>query len=247
VRGVSPVAQATSSPRHVGATGQLPLVHQVMFSSLGQAQPPVTSLRLAKVTGDRYRLWKTDDARLLIAHNYRPEVLRAFDCLKPFAYKADLARYCIVHSLGGYYIDLLISSTKLVDPAGRDFIGFRDLNSDATSWKVANNYFYARPGCPILADCIDQVVENVRRRYYGKDPHFPTGPAVLGRSVANLSQDLDVLIGQYWWLPYRRNKYTLPNYGVVGRGKSRRWRGGMSGVPGGNNYNDLWRTRDIYA
>ncbi|MGC8626722.1 MAG: hypothetical protein ACP5VR_04050 [Acidimicrobiales bacterium] len=247
MKGARQVGRAASSERSPGATRQSPLVHQVMFSSLEQARPPAASLRLASTTGERYRLWTTEGARLLIADDYGQEALWAFDSLKPFAYKADLARYCIVHSLGGYYVDLLITVTKLVDPAGRDFIGFRDLNSDVTSWKVANNYFYARAGCPILADCINQVVENVRRRYYGKDPHFPTGPAVLGRSVANLSADLDVLIGHYWWLRYRRNKYTLPNHGVVGRGKSRRWRGGVSGVPGGNNYNELWRARDVYV
>jgi hypothetical protein len=227
----------------------LPPVHQIWFSSLPEpASVPELSRPLLELAGEsRYRLWTLRSARAFLVDQFDDSVVTAFDRLKPFAYKADLARYCIVRQLGGFYLDLSVSDARLPDPGEFEFIGFRDGNADFTSWKVANNYFFARAGSVILDDAIQQVVENCEREYYGKDPHFPTGPSVLGRSVAKLSPEMNVLIGQYFWFRRRRNKYLLPGHGVVGRGKiGGQNSGGISKVPGGNNYNELWRERDVY-
>lgn len=227
-----------------------PLVHQIWFSDLGSPDRlPANSETLRGAVGDgRYRLWTIESARNLIGEAFDPEVLRTFDRLRPYAYKADLARYCIVAHMGGYYLDLSVSDVRLVSTAGWDFVGFRDLNSSATSWKVATNYFYAPPGSVLLLDAIEQVLDNCRREYYGLDPHFPTGPSVLGRSVAKLGPDLRMLVGEYIWLRRRRNKYLMPVKQVVGRGKGGgRPNGGVSGVAGGNNYNEMWRDRTVYG
>ncbi|MDA8292328.1 MAG: hypothetical protein M0Z33_11720 [Actinomycetota bacterium] len=227
-----------------------PLVHQIWFSDL--AEPPERHGRidaLRRLVGpERYRLWTLDAARQLLRDELDADVLRAFDRLRPYAYKADLARYCIVARLGGYYLDLAVSDVVLVDVASWDFVGFRDLNSAATSWKVATNYFYAPAGSVLMLDAIGQVVANCEREYYGVDAHYPTGPSVLGRSVAKLGPDLKLLIGEYIWLRRRRNKYLMPGKRIVGRGKvGGRPNGGVSGVTGGNNYNELWRDRTVYA
>lgn len=226
-----------------------PLVHQIWFSDLGSPDRlPANCESLRSAVGpERYRLWTLESARELIRESFDQDVVRSFDRLRPYAYKADLARYCIVARDGGYYVDLSVSDVRLVATAGWDFVGFRDLNSASTSWKVANNYFYAPAGSVLLLDSIEQVVENCRRDYYGVDPHFPTGPSVLGRSMAKLGPDLRLLVGEYIWLRHRRNKYLMPVKQVVGRGKvGGRPVGGVSGVAGGNNYNDMWRDRAVY-
>ena len=228
----------------------LPLVHQIWFSELPEpTQLPANAAALrAAVGAERHRLWTLDAARGFLATHAAPPVLAAFDKLRPFAYKADLARYVIVEQLGGFYLDLSVSDVHLPDVEGWAFVGFRDLNSDATSWKVATNYFFAEAGSAILRDCVAQVLEHCGEQYYGKDPHYPTGPSVLGRSVASVGPELPILIGQYYWLRRRRNKYVLPERRVVGRGKvGGRGLGGVSGVLGGNNYNELWREHLVYG
>jgi hypothetical protein len=227
----------------------LPLVHQIWYSSLPDPEitPPNCQPIEALVGASRYRLWTLTSTRKFLAEQFDSPVLAAFDRLKPYSYKADLARYCVVYRLGGFYLDQSVNDVKLPDTGDFEFVGFRDGNADFTSWKVATNYYFARAGSVILDDAIQQVLENCDREYYGKDPHFPTGPHVLGRSVAKLAPDLDVLIGQYYWFHRRRNKYLLPGQGVVGRGKvGGRNTGGISGVPGGNNYNEMWKARDVY-
>jgi hypothetical protein len=223
-------------------------VHQIMFTSDRDAFLPLAAQEIRSRTGgDSYRMWFLDDARALIGDFYGAEVLKAFDALRPFAYKADLARYCIVNHIGGIYIDLSVTGFLGFDVGDYEFIGFRDPNNAGTSWKVANHMFYSAKDSPILQASISECVANVQRRFYGKDPHFPTGPSVLGRAVANCSSEVSIQIGDYWWLKRQRNKYTLPGQGVIARGKvGGRHLGGVSGVLGGNNYNVMWRERAIY-
>lgn len=226
-----------------------PLVHQIWFSEIEEPEKlPANSQTLLNLVGaDRYRLWTLDRARQFIVDHFDPDVKDAFDRLKPFAYKADLARYCILLTLGGYYLDLFLSQVNLVDTAGWDFIGFRDRNSDSTSWRVLNGYFYAPQDSAILDECVRETLDHCSREYYGKDPLAPTGPSVLGRAVAKLGPDLDILMGQSWWFRRRRTKFVLPGNRVVGRGKiGGKELGGVSNVPGGNNYNDFWHARDVY-
>lgn len=226
-----------------------PLIHQIWFSLTGDPDRlPLASQRILDDVGDaRYRLWTLDSARQFLADEFDASVTIAFDRLRPLAYKADLFRCCVVLRLGGFYLDLSVTKLNLPEVGIYDFVGFRDPNGEFTSWKVANNYFFARAGSPILEDTIMQILGNCEREYYGRDPHFPTGPSVLGRSVAKLAPELEVLIGQYFWLRWRPNKYVLPGFGVVGRGKvGGKQLGGVSNIPGGNNYNELWRARQVY-
>jgi len=224
-------------------------VHQIMFTPDCDALlPPAAEEIRSSAGGDPYRMWFLDDARTLIGDVYGPEVLRAFDILRPFAYKADLARYCIVNHIGGIYIDLSVTDFLGFDVGDNEFVGFRTANTAETSWKVANGMFYSTRDSPILQASISECVANVGRRFYGKDPLFPTGPSVLGRAVANRSLEARVQIGDYWWLKRRRNKYTLPDRGVVARCKvGGRYLGGVSGVPEGNNYKEMWHEGSIYG
>ena len=223
-------------------------VHQIMFTPDRNALlPPAAQEIRTNAGGTPYKIWFLDDTRSLIGDVYGREVLKAFDTLRPFSYKADLARYCIVNHIGGIYIDLSVTDFIGFDVGDYEFIGFRDPNNAGTSWKVATHMFYSTKDSPILQASISECVENVQKRFYGKDPHFPTGPSVLGRAVANCSIDLKIQIGEYLWLMRQRNKYILLGRGVIGRGKvGGRFLGGVSGVQGGNNYNVMWRDRTVY-
>jgi SAM-dependent methyltransferase len=125
---------------------------------------------------------------------------------------------------------------------------FSEGNSDRTSWKVASSFFYSRSKNPILVDSIESILHNVQNRYYGHDAHFIGGPSVFGRSVAKYGLELDLYVGQYYWFKYRRNKYVLPDGTVAARHKhGGAFQGGNSGLVGGNNYNEIWKSKVVYG
>ena len=119
--------QGLADLRHRQVTRMNVPVHQIMFTSDRDALPPPAAEEIrSRAGGDPYRMWFLDDARALISDVYGLEVLRAFDILRPFAYKADLARYCIVNHIGGIYIDLSVTDFLGFDVGDYEFVGFRD-------------------------------------------------------------------------------------------------------------------------
>ena len=53
-----------------------------------------------------YFLYDDDDCRLFIKEHFSTDVLNAYDRLIPYAYKADLWRYCVLYIYGGIYLDI---------------------------------------------------------------------------------------------------------------------------------------------
>ena len=226
-----------------------PLLHQIVLSSSDRFEKPneAAQRNLTTFGPSNYRIWNSKDISSLLETHYDESVLSTFHKLKPLSYKADLARYCILNHFGGLYADLSVHNIRKFATDEYDMVIFRDLNSANTSWKVATHFFFSKPNNPVLLDAIEQCVDNVKNSFFGLDPHSPTGPSVLGRSVAKYGEEMNFLVGHYYWLRHRHNKYILPGHGLVARHKrGGRYQGGQSGVQGGNNYNRLWIEKDIY-
>jgi len=228
---------------------EFPLFHQIAFSDSPDLYKPNrdTLELISKVGIENYRIWDLESARDLIYSIYGKEVVKTFDSLNAFASKSNVARYCITNYLGGTYLDLSVGRLKPFEEGGADMVIFKEGNSNRTSWKVATSFFYSRPNNPVLIECIEEIGRNVENKYYGHDPHFIGGPSVFGRAIAKFGLDINLCVGGYHWFKYRRNKYILPNGTVAARHKrGGAYSGGISGVVGGNNYNDLWNKRAIY-
>ena len=226
------------------------LFHQIAFSNSPNLYKPNKNSQeiIRKVGVGNYRLWTLESARDLLTSEYNSEVVKAFDSMSAFAHKANIARYCILNHFGGTYLDLAVGKLKEFSIDGRDMVIFAEGNSDRTSWKVANSFFYSKSKNPILVNSIEEILRNVSSRYYGHDPHFIGGPSVFGRAIAKYGLEVNLLVGKYYWFKYRRNKFVLPKGYVVARHKrGGAHKGGMSGVLGGNNYNEIWRARSVYG
>jgi mannosyltransferase OCH1-like enzyme len=229
---------------------EFPLIHQIAFSTSPELYiPSKHSSTINKQFGeDNYRLWDLEKASDFLSTHYSKDVVHAFESLRAFAHKANIVRYCLINTFGGIYADVSVSGMKTFSTEGRNMVIFRDGNSDRTSWKVGNSFFYSKPDNPILSEAIEQIVSNVRNKYYGHDPHFIGGPSVFGRAIAKYGTEVDLLVGQYWWFRYRKNKYVLPGGQVVARHKrGGAYKGGASGILGGNNYNEMWASRTVYG
>jgi len=126
-----------------------------------------------------YYLYDDEDCRNFIKENYSEEILNAFDSLIPGAYKADLWRYCILYKLGGIYLDIKYKP--------QNNFNFRNLcerehwSLDIDKYGVYNAIIVNYPNNPKLLQAINQIVENVKSKFYGGNALEPTGPHLLGK------------------------------------------------------------------
>lgn len=208
-----------------------------------------------------YTLWSGDALREEISQGFGRDVLNAFDTLAPYAYKSDLARFCLLYRHGGLYVDL---TNRLLNPlrppAGAGIASFRDYDLLSPSWTAVNGgVLWATPGRAEFEIAIDYVLENCRTRFYGRNPLYPTGPVLLGRALAaamarrgQQAEADDQWIGVCRPLtpgqPTENVAFIAPDHSLVGM----RMKGAGGdlvhvGMSGSNNYNDFWHRRTAYG
>lgn len=127
----------------------------------------------------RHYLFDDNDCRNFIAKYFDKKVLNAFDRLIPGAYKADLWRYCVLYKIGGIYLDIKyipVNNFKFVNLLDREY-----WVTDVDENRIYNALMICRAGNPILLNAINEIVENVKNKYYGTSFLEPTGPLLLGK------------------------------------------------------------------
>jgi hypothetical protein len=206
-----------------------------------------------------HRLWNDADVELLIKKEFEPDVLEAYRALVPLAYKADLARYCILYQYGGLYADLsLLFFQSIIDANNREnldvLIVFRDAFNSSAPWIVSNSLIYSKPKHSLFMRCIRKAVDNVRTGFYGSTPLDPTGPSMVGIQLALLHEYQSSMfrlgevrreaqeIGGKWTLGYYLNGESL--VALINKDEN-----GLSslGITCQQNYGKLWRNRAIYT
>jgi len=131
----------------------------------------------------RFHLFDDTDCREFIKEHFEEDVLRAFDSLIPGAYKADLWRYCVLFIKGGIYLDIkyrCVNGFKFVDLTENEYFV-----RDRPKGSVYNALIISLPQNEIIEKCIYNIVENVKNKYYGPNPLYPTGPGLLGKYFSN--------------------------------------------------------------
>jgi hypothetical protein len=175
-------------------------------------------------------------------------VLTAFNDLKPNAFKADLARMCILYLYGGYYFDLGITlHTPLT--FDEDIILVKGI-CDYVHYKgrpiIENNFlFVKKPHNTIIKKIIDKIVQNVNNLDYGIHPLDITSPITIGRVV-----DLDSLqncLCQVKVNP-QGNKSVYYKDQLFYDFKLNKNSADISfmGVEGTNRYDELWYNNDCF-
>jgi mannosyltransferase OCH1-like enzyme len=208
----------------------------------------------AAFSNDRHTVYNKETLRQFIADNYDPDVLWAYDCLKPYSYKADLGRFCLLNKLGGWYLDIAVRVVNPVQVGPRiKWLAFRDIQRFSfTSWACATTVLYSQPDNPALTTAIQLIVNNCHERFYGITPLCPTGPTLLGQALAMNGPNPDFVYGDYLELtPTHEQKnraFVLPDGTIMAWSKPSGG-GDLTGVgaKGVNNYNELWAKRDVYA
>ena len=143
--------------------------------------PPLMKYNVEKLKRSHPRfehfLFDDNDCREFIKNNFDAQVLNAFDNLIPGAFKADLWRYCILYINGGIYLDIKYSSVNHFR-----FIELTEKEHwvlDIDKNNIYNALIVSKPNNPILLNCINKVVENVKNKFYGSSCVDPTGPGLV--------------------------------------------------------------------
>ncbi len=203
-----------------------------------------------------YTLYDNKSTQKIIASNFDSDVLDAYNRLVPYAYKADLARYCILYLRGGVYSDishLHINPMKIQKDTKLVF--FRDIAFIHPSFAVSNGVIYAEPGEQDLYNIINRIVENCHTRFYGHHPLDPTGPYLLGKYVAQLDSQKHIVFGDSTAIVVGENpdaaqrhiiKFT-PDGNLIAFRNKRNDSSIDEFIRGGNSYADLWRERKVYG
>ena len=189
-----------------------------------------------------------------IGAHFDADVLSAFRTLRPYAYKADLAKYCLLYERGGIYADLAYFFVRGVPRDQQKLSVFRDFLS-STPWDTALGVVAAPPRHKALAKAIDLVCANVKREHYGQTALCPTGPTLFGKAIALTCEAEDLVVGEAVWLaqplsaaePSEKPSHCLSHRGDLVAIKRKRGGGSMSQLGiSGNRYNRLWRSRQVY-
>lgn len=206
----------------------------------------------------KYQFFNHTAARLFIEIHFNQAVLDAFDGIRPYAYKSDLARYCLLYERGGWYVDIGLKMLSSISANQQiELIAFADRGCPSCApWAVQNGLIYTKPRNSIMAKAIEEICNNYRNRFYGQSPLDPTGPNLLGRLIASHSNVENSIFGEFRPLTpdlsFPNLMYVTQSGYLVAQHRTS-WMPGTEGGDfeklggnGTNNYKKLWNERLIY-
>ncbi len=197
----------------------MPVLHSIFLSSEKEELPHRIQVNIDSLKAHHptlpHRLYNNESLRDFIANSFDREVLAAYDELVPFAFKADLGRYCLLYESGGLYADLSVFFYDSIFSAGalNKLHIFREASSGAP-WSVSVSIIAAPPRMAVFENCIRKICEHAREKYYGDDALSPTGPHLFGAQVARSTELKDICAGEVLRLPSKRGVH---NYAYVSR------------------------------
>lgn len=136
-----------------------------------------------------------DSASIFIEQHFSHRVLQAFHQLNVNAYRADFFRYCFLYIRGGVYLDMNKESQqpfRNIIPPDQEIV----LVEDRLPGDIFQAFMACVPNHPFLHKIIDACVDNIEKRFYGKNSLSPTGPHLVG-----------MLYSQYYGHPIQSDFY----------------------------------------
>lgn len=243
-------------------------VHQIIISENSRIKLPRKGVVYSNMQSIEevypssiHKIWNSEKIEKFLRNNFPEDVFLSYKKLVPFAYKADLARYCILYIYGGIYVDLGIKFVnKWNIPLQKKFATFKEISFPSDSWTtMQNGLIWSLPGRRELLYCIRYIVENCQNEFYGKSPLYITGPIMFGRAIAaamveggqSESAD-DQFIGEYRWTTpehgIKNDAYVSPDHSLIAF-RTKHMPGDLThlGIKGTNNYNVIWRNRKVFG
>ena len=200
-----------------------------VIHSMGRDDTPGRETQMIAAVNPRFRLHHMGDrtARAYVFKFCGSEAARAYDCFIAPAFRADLARYCILATEGGVYLDGDIVMTapihKAVDMCGGASVGY-----DIPQAPVAELVEPGMPagtlegkqmkilagaaGHPLFRCMVAKIVRHVRARALPPYPLMLTGPQLLHKCYIRVNTSSEIHV------TYRDTRGAKwPYTGMVGK------------------------------
>ena len=220
-------------PRHVYTcwhTKALPPLMQQNYDTLVRNDPDM-----------QIHLYDDFECRQFIETHFDKEVLYAYDVLIPCSYKSDLWRFCVLYILGGIYIDI-----KYKQMCGFRLIALTDKEyfvRDANPTNVYTALMVTFPNNKIMLQCIQQIVQHAKQKFYGTCPLEPTGPKLLGKYFTPKEKEDMVMYHAY---QEKINKYYIVCQDRIILQFYDKYREEQQKYQKNKRYIDLWNEKSIY-
>lgn len=239
-------------------------IHQIFISESNEEPSfPISieeNIRSLKVFYPQanYKLWNLSEIDQFIKENFSPDVLESFRLLKPYAYKADLARLCLLYHFGGLYVDLGIRLIQAIEvPINFGILAFRDLQNDKSMWNsVSNGIIWTQePFRKEIKRYIDSIVENCQKKFYGLNPLYPTGPVLFGKCITKTMVDNNHIEPYEFWIGEIQNFTRDPHTIFFMTSANQLFGFRIKSISHSeistdlklNQYNEMWYTKTIYG
>lgn len=190
-----------------------------------------------------YRLYNDDAIKVFLKEHFDKEVLDAYETLKPFAFKADLARLCLLYHYGGYYFDGPLCPEFKFEP--KEAVIFKGINSvehTAGCDIIENNaLFFPNKNHDFLKCCIDKILLNVQGLNYGRHPLDVTGPALIGSL-----EPKGISLGYVEYDGGHKKSYFNGKLIYIHKAAPAQLHLEHLGCVGINNYETMWFSGEVY-
>jgi mannosyltransferase OCH1-like enzyme len=197
-----------------------------------------------------YNFWDEPKIIKFLEKNFDNKIVESFKSIRPYAYKSDFARYCILYVYGGWYIDMH-SEPYMLPSTEKSAILFKDRSFVTQTEKtIANSIMYSTSKNKFLLDAIYEICDNINKLYYGNTPYCPTGPNLLGKIFFNQKDFNDYELGYCVDLdngkpsPTFGYYYIMPNKKILGIAKNENSK--FLNIKQYENYRYTWNQKNIY-
>jgi hypothetical protein len=198
-----------------------------------------------------------NDCYNFIKNNFSSEVADAYNKLIPLSYKSDLWRYCVLYKYGGIYLDIKfrpMNGFKFINIMDKEhyvldppsFWMFKNFNKN-NQYGICSSLIISKPNNPILMECINQIVVNIKNNYYGGCSLEPTGPLLLGSKYILYKDITEIDMGLAQNL---KNNFKIEDYIVYKNIRIfemyKSYRSEQKKDSKKPHHSKIWRDRQIY-
>jgi mannosyltransferase OCH1-like enzyme len=235
-------------------------LHQIWITDGDQPPGEYVSTQIARLkhmySDWEYTMYNKSDLLDFIVKNFDSDVALAFEKVKPYAFKADLGRYCLLYQFGGYYFDAAICPKFRYQHDDFAYIlqGEPHTIDGKLCHALDNGIMYFRePHSPFLKSAIEKSVDNILSHRYGRNPLDITGPLMLydldhsmikkfPYSVVE-GKKVTCIDGQIWF-EYQHGFSAVPFDSHVWKNNTKINREEAKGT---NSYSQMWRDKSVFS
>lgn len=190
----------------------------------------------------QYNIYNDKQSKLFLKKFFNKDVLDAYNILKPYAYKSDLIRYCLLYIYGGIYMDLklILNPINKVFFINNEYHFAKNRRLGKKKWKTVENSFlyFKKPKNPILKKIIIKITRNVIKRNKTSHKLYLTGPILLGEYFKNIKPTL-LFTGIF--KPKRKFIYSYNDYNIINNKLDDYYRNQTH-----QNYWKLWDNNNVF-